>query len=182
MDGNERRSSVVEPMDPSARSGDSDHPPQQAASRGGSECDDGGGLHEGALVIEPPSAAFDLIGIWSFVQPPLPTHLVLEMLDRIGHEDVAAGNVGLRERLIENSPCRSDERLSGQVFLVSRLLSDQHQTRTGAALTWYDLGRELVQRTARAFGFGLAKRGQGRDPVRRTGIDLWLQLMHPWPA
>ena len=73
--------------------------PEQAAGGGRAERDDGNGLHDRALGLEPDLAALDLIGVRTLVQAPFAAHLVLEMLDRVGDEGVLARNAGLLERL-----------------------------------------------------------------------------------
>jgi hypothetical protein len=72
-------------------------------------------------------AALDLIGVWAFVQAPLAAHFMLEMLDGIGDECLLPRDAGVLQRLIKNAAGGPDERLAGQVFLVARLLADQHE-------------------------------------------------------
>jgi hypothetical protein len=60
------------------------------------------------------------------VQAAFAAHLILEMLDRIGHEDFIAGNTCFRLRLVEHASSRPYEGLAGEVFLVARLLADEH--------------------------------------------------------
>src|SRR5215216_39757 len=118
----------------SAHAGDGHHTPKQTARRCGAERDDRRRLDDGALLFEPPPASLDLIGIRTLVQAPLAAHLELEVFHGIGDEGVIARNARRRERLIENPTCRSDERLAGAVFLVTRLLAHQYQMRPRATL------------------------------------------------
>jgi hypothetical protein len=48
-----------------------------------------------------------------------------EMLDRVRDVDSLSLNSGQPERSIKDSPGRSDKRLSGDVFFVTRLFSDE---------------------------------------------------------
>lgn len=73
-------------------------------------------------------------------------HLVLESAHRVGDEDLAAGNPGRLRRGIENPPRGSDERVAGQ-----------HHRRIRRPPARNHLGCELIERTAPAFGLGLAQ-------------------------
>ena len=44
------------------------------------------------------------------------------------------------ERLIENVPCRADERAPGEILPVTRLLADEHHLRRSRAFAEYGLG------------------------------------------
>ena len=55
---------------------------------------------DGALLIEPPLAAVDLVGVGAPVQTPLAAHLVLEVLHRIGDQHVLACKAGELRRLV----------------------------------------------------------------------------------
>src|SRR4051812_10957184 len=48
------------------------------------------------------------------------------MLDRVRHIDLIAVDPGLVERLVEHASRGTHERMPGDVFLVSRLLADEH--------------------------------------------------------
>src|ERR1700746_889270 len=79
-----------------------DGPPGQAARGSRAEGDDGRWLDQAALHLEPDLAAFDLIGVWAFVQAPLAAHFIFEMLDGIGDERLLPRDAGILQRLIEN--------------------------------------------------------------------------------
>ena len=76
----------------------------QAARRGRAERHDHLRLHDRALLIEPPLAALDLVGVRLLVQPALAARLELEVLHRIGDEGLVARNAGIGERPIEQLP------------------------------------------------------------------------------
>jgi hypothetical protein len=89
---------------------------------------------------------------------------MLEMFDRIGDEHILARDPGALQCLIQDTAGRTNKWAAGQVLLVARLLADQHQTRSRAALTRHDLSAELVERAARALGF------LGPQRLQRRGI------------
>src|SRR3954447_21260022 len=124
MDGDKGGHAIRQLMRFAAQARDRDNAAEQAARRRRAERDDGGWLHQRALLVEPPAASLDLIGIRALVQAPLAALLKLEMLHRIGDEGLIAGNAGRRQRLVQNAARGSDKRLAGQVFLVAGLLPD----------------------------------------------------------
>ena len=123
MDGDEGRCSIREPMCVAAHPAERHHLPVQAARCRRSQRDVRGGPHNRALVVEPPSAALDFIGVRPLVQPPLAALFELEVLDRMGDEDVAAPDAGVVQRPVENAAGRPDEGLAGEVLLVAGLLA-----------------------------------------------------------
>ena len=86
-------------------------------------------LDDLALEIEPEMTALDLIGVRLLVQPPLAALLELEMLDRIGDENLAPVDTRIGKRAVEDAARRPDEWLAGAILLVTRLLAHQHQPR-----------------------------------------------------
>src|SRR5262249_34277264 len=118
----------------SAQLGDGDRTAEQTARRRGAERDDGRRLHERAFEIEPNLAALDFVGVGTLVQPALAAHLMLEMLHRIGNENLRARNSRLCQRAVEDPPRRTDERLAAEVLLVAGLLADEHDVSGSAAL------------------------------------------------
>src|SRR5947208_12471059 len=121
--------------------------PSRPTRCGGAQRHDRHRLHDGALDIEPDLAALDFVGVRALVQTPLAAHLMLEVLHRVGHEDLAARDSRILERLVENAAGGADERLAAQVFLVAGLLADQHDARALASFTRHRLGGVLVQWT-----------------------------------
>src|SRR5262249_41726452 len=100
--------------------------------------------------IEPNLAAFDFVGVGALVQAALAAHLVLEMLHRIGDENLGAGNSRVRQRPVEDAPGRADERLAAEVLLVAGLLADEHHVSGLAALARHRLRCVFVEWAARA--------------------------------
>src|SRR5262245_59092433 len=134
------RMRVIKLMRLAAHARDGDDAPEQAARGGRAQRHDGGWLDDRALLDEPPLAAVDLVGVRTLVQTPLAAHLVLEVLDRVGHENVVARDAGLFQRLVQDAAGRSHERLAGEILLIAGLLADQHQVRADAAFAGHDLG------------------------------------------
>src|SRR6185312_4008170 len=123
MNGDERERAVVKPVRLAAHLADGDAASEQAACTGRAKGDHNGRLDDTPLLLKPPFAAVDLVGVRALVQPALATHLVLEMLDRIGDEHARAVDAGLLQRLIKDAPRRPDEGLAGNVFFVARLFA-----------------------------------------------------------
>jgi hypothetical protein len=92
------------------------------------------------------------------VQPPLPALLEFEMLHGVGDEDLAAVEPRLLDGTVEHAPGRADKRLAFEVFLVARLLADQHQPGARGALAGHHLGGIFIERTARALCLRLRQR------------------------
>jgi hypothetical protein len=97
------------------------------------------------------------------VQAPLAAHLVLEVLDGVGHEYIVTRNTGLFERAIENPAGRTDERFASQVFLIAGLLAHKHQARAKSPLARNNLRCRFIEQAAHATGFCVAKSGQRFD-------------------
>src|SRR5262249_4921269 len=134
-----------------------DRPAKHASRGSGAERHDYRRLDQDALEIEPPVAVFDLKGIRALMQAPLAAHLVLEMLDGVGHEGFAARDAGLLERPIEQPAGWPDKRVAGNVFPVSGLLADQHESRASTAFTRDDLRCVLIERAARALALSFTQ-------------------------
>ena len=92
------------------------------------------GLTISAFELEPDLAALDFVGVGTLVQAALAAHLMLEMLHRVGDENLRAGDPRFRQGPVEDLPGGPDERLAGKVFLVAGLLANQHQVRMRGAL------------------------------------------------
>ena len=97
---------------------------------------------------------------------------MLEVLHRVGDENLAARNSSIRQRAVEHPPGRADERLAREVFLIAWLLAHQHDVRGLAPLPRHRLCRVLVKRAARAFVLGFGKLRQRVDPRRKLEIEL----------
>ena len=124
--------------------------------------------HEGDLLVEPPAAGFDLARVGLLMQSALAARLVLEVLDRVGDVDLRPVDAGRFERLIENLPCRADERAPGEILPVAWLLADEHHLRRSRAFAEHGLGSVAPQRTAPACR-------RVRAQVRQVGGDVMVR-------
>ena len=84
--------------------------------------------------------------------------LELEMLDGVRHVDLRAIDSRRFERAIEELAGWTHERPALQIFLIARLLANQHQRRARRAFTEYALRRMFVKRAASTLIHRLAKR------------------------
>src|SRR5690606_6431951 len=105
----------------------------------------------------------DLVRIGALVQPPLATHLVLEVLHGVGDEGFAAVNAGVFQRPVEQASGGSDERMTRAVLLVPRLLADEHDSRPPPPLTRHRLGGAGIERAARALFLGFGEPAEAAD-------------------
>src|SRR5258706_6419583 len=97
------------------------------------------------LRLEPRPARFDLRHAWFLVDAPLAARLPFEVLDRVGEVDVAPQDAGILERLVEHRTGWSHEWDTLAVFLVARLLPNEHDARLTRAGAKHHLGRGLVE-------------------------------------
>src|SRR6184192_4408592 len=86
----------------------------------------------------------------------LTSRLPFKMLYCIRHIDVASIDSSLFERLVHDFSRWPDERLAGDIFVVSRLFAHQHDWRAVGSLAKDGLGRALVKMTCRAFARSFA--------------------------
>ena len=107
---------------------------------------------------------------------------MLEMLHRIGNEDLRAGDIRLGQGLVEYLPGRTDEWLAGEILLVAWLLAHQHQMSMPAPFARDGLRRILVERTARAEVLGLGQLGQGFDGGSDIKFELGFVLHRATPS
>ena len=89
------------------------------------------------------------------------------MLDGIGEVGDALVEPCLAHRLAQELTGRADERLAREVFLIARLLADQHDRRVGGAGAEHGLSGVPPQRAAAAGpGLGLARGESAPIPAR----------------
>jgi len=72
------------------------------------------------------------------------------MLDRVGDVNLIAIDSRLRQRAIEDFSSRPDKRFSGDIFIIPRLLADQHDRRAFWSFAENGLRRAFVKMTRRA--------------------------------
>jgi len=91
------------------------------------------------------------------------------MLHRIGDEDLGAGNSRLRQRPVEDTSGRADERLAAEVLLVAGLLADEDDLGGPLPLPEDGLGRFLPEVAGLAVGRGIPPRPDTLG-LRKVGI------------
>src|SRR3979409_339787 len=124
MDGDDDAGAGIVAQDLAPHFGDRDRPSEHAARRGRAERHDHVRLHDGPLALQPPAAGLDLGRVRPLVPPPLAALLELEMLDRVGDEDLFAVDAGLRDGAVEDAAGRADEGPAPPGLLVAPLLAD----------------------------------------------------------
>src|SRR5690348_8252165 len=160
---------------------------ERLRSRGPERHEHPGG-HERELAVEPGAAGGDLGSVRLVVDAPLAARTPLEVLDGVRHIDVVACDAGGLERLVEHVARRTDERMTGDVFLVSRLFADQHHPRIRASLAEHRLrcvapqiaSATLVHRASQTGERAFVRRELDRRhvltlslcPARKTGVHV----------
>lgn len=115
-------------------------------SKDGSGCcrakgNDQPGLDQAAFVIQPPATGLHLTYAWGFMQASFAARLMFEMFDGISDPSLGPVDPGFGQGGVENLASWANEGLSGQIFLVSGLLTDDHQLSSCRPLTAHHLGR-----------------------------------------
>ena len=72
------------------------------------------------------------------------------MFDRVSQKNLCRIETCLFESAAQQLTCRSDERLAGEIFLIARLLADQHQPRVHRAFPEYRLCGAFIEIAAAA--------------------------------
>ena len=129
------------------------------------------GPHDLQLPKQPGPARLDLAAGRRLVDAALPRSLELEVLDGVGHEDVPARDLRLRERPVEDRSGRPDERMALQIFLVARLLADEDEPRAARAFAEDRLGGLAIEVAAAALLNRARKSGEvprRRNPAFRS--------------
>ena len=126
MDGDQHWRHRLECFDLAAAAQDGLRRPGEAQCSGAAEGDNEPGPYQRDFLLDPPAAVTHFRPAWALVQAQLATRLVLEVLYRI--REVCGGPVdaGSLQSTVEQRTGRTNERPAGQIFLVSRLLADQH--------------------------------------------------------
>jgi hypothetical protein len=101
--------------------------------------------YERDLGLEPWPARTDFSRIGPGVYPPLTARFPFEVFHYVRYVDRFAIDACLLERAIEQLSCRSDERMTGEILRVARLLADEHQASTSRAFAEDRLCSALVQ-------------------------------------
>lgn len=92
----------------------------------------------------------DLAGVWPRIQALLAALDKLEVLDGVGDVADIPLDAGLRQAVVEEAPCRTDEWAAGAIFGISRLFAHQHRRRLLRPLAMDHLSGEAVEIATRA--------------------------------
>ena len=117
-----------------------------------------------SISAEPWAARADLHRVRLLVDAAFSARLPLEVLHDVRDVDLRAIDGRFLEGPVEQCAGRSDERMACEIFLVARLLADEHDQRGARAFAEHRLRAELPQMTGLAFGGDVAQLRQ-----RRTG-------------
>jgi hypothetical protein len=88
---------------------------------------------------------------------PFALRFPFEMLHGIGDVNFIAGHAGLRERLVEDLPRRSHERMARSILLIPWLLTDEQDLRVRRSFAEDRLSGSLVEIAAGAGFSGCAQ-------------------------
>src|SRR5262249_30994988 len=92
----------------------------------------------------------------------------LKCLARFRAVQPRAIDARLRQRPVQKPPRRADERATGEILVIARLLADHNHVGARIALAEHRLGRALVEVAGRAAG------GRSPEVVQRVRGDLTL--------
>src|SRR5689334_11672645 len=125
--------------------------------RGDAEADDDARLNDRRFGFQPRPAGGNFGGGRFFVFAALALRFPFKVLDSIREINVAPANAGFHQRFVQDASGWSHEGMSLQVFLIARLLSDEHDRRMGGSFAKDGLGGMLVQVASRAAGCRLSQ-------------------------
>lgn len=92
---------------------------------------------------------------WVFVYSPLTALDRIEIFAHVGDIYLVARDSGGEQSLVEQFSSRSDERMTSQVFLITRLFADEHNLDTRVPFAEYSLRRATPNVTCAAAFSGL---------------------------
>jgi hypothetical protein len=133
--------------------GDAYRSPQHPACRRSAKRYDEFGSYQCSLLIEPPAATIDLVGVRALVQTTLAALLEFEVLDCIGDEELDAIKAGISDRAVEDAASRSNERPTAQILVIARLFPDEHDASVARPLSRNNLSGILIKRATRTIDF-----------------------------
>lgn len=122
-------------------------------------------LNDSELCFQPWPAGCDFARIRFLMNAAFPTRFPLKMFHRIRDVYLGSINSSFFQRAIHDFAGRPDERFTGDVFVISRLFANEHQSRGLGALPKNGLRCSLVKMTRLAMLCCLA---HGR-PTCRVG-------------
>lgn len=127
---------------------------EQALRRNGSQAHDQFGADHLQLSIKPGTASVHFADRGLLVQPKFATWFPLEVLHSVRDVNLFAIDPRFRQTAVQKHASRADKRATSNVFLISRLLANHHQSGSLASTA----------------PFHLAEDGLGRPPVKITAL------------
>lgn len=94
---------------------------------------------------QPPRATLDFTGVRFVMKAPFAASFELEVLDRIGHVTERTVDAGFLQTLVDQPARGSDERLAGDVLLISWLFANWYNSRLGRAFAEHGLGGMFIE-------------------------------------
>lgn len=144
------------------------NPAEHRSGGRGAQADDDARLNHLELGLEPRAAGGNLCSRGFLMPAAFAVRLPFEMLHGVRDIDVVPRNAGFDERFVQQSSGRSDKGMARFVFLIPRLLPDEHDFGMVRALPEHGLSRALVQIAPGARLGGLVQRG----PRQVSGKEL----------
>ena len=130
MDRGKYHRAVVSFDEPAALNADPEVFPKYRLRRRRAKQDNDARLDGGNLGVEPRLARAHLAPARLLVDAARASAQSLEVLHNIGEVDGTAVNANFHHLAVQQPPCRTHERLPGQVLFVTRLLSNKHDARS----------------------------------------------------
>src|SRR6266498_3948125 len=145
MDGDKDRGAgvTVEKLPPFLR--DADDSSHHRLSRGGAQADDHLRVNDLDLRLQPGLAGYHLPDQRLLMQASLAPLDPFKMLHGVGDVNLVARNARFSEGFVQETTCRSDERVALAIFHIAWLFTDEHDARVFRPLAENRLGRVLVQ-------------------------------------
>jgi hypothetical protein len=157
MDGDQHAATAFQCENFAANLGNAYGSPQHSACRRSAKRYDKFGSYQRSLLIEPPAATIDLVGVRALVKTTLATFLEFEVLDCIGNKQLDAIKTGVSDRAVEDAASRPNERPTAQILVVARLFPDEHDASVARPLSRNNLSGILIKRAARTIAFRAAQ-------------------------
>ena len=133
------------------------------------QAEDGARLQHLNFCFQPGSAGRDFGGGGFLVLAAFALRLPFKMFDGVGDIDVAAGDAGFLQRLVQHSAGRSDKGVAGHIFLIARLFTDEQQCGASRPFPEDRLRGGFIEVAARAGGGGVPQRREGQFGREKGG-------------
>ena len=115
---------------------------------------------DGYLGFEPGTTGGNFLTVWFFMNAPFATRFPLEVFDNIRDVGLRTIDAGLGKRVVKKSARWTNERFAGEIFFVTRLLTDKQDGGASPTFAEHCLGAAFPKVTRFAIGGGVAQQGQ----------------------